>query len=399
MPFDSAVQVKAVVLLVPDIADPVTHRRTEALKEAGCRVVVTGFCRGRFLNSDPPDGPIIAFGRTVDACYRHRFWALALALLRMMKVRDRLRSAAAIYARNLDQLALALAIRTLLRSRAKIFYEVLDIQPMASGSGLGSLLTRALERGALRWVDMLIVSSPAFHSEYFKRRLNYRGRWFLLENKLPRSVQSIAPRVRTVDRWRENRGDRWIVGYFGFIRGQATFDLIVRLARRLSHKVIFRFAGVLTSVDPLSFRRAVDENDNIEFVGGYLNPVDLRSLHAEVDLVWAIDLENTDGNSQWLMPCRFYEAGYFGVPCLAAREFEIGRTIAELECGWTFALPCEREIVEFFETRTPAEYRTKLNNLAAMPDSSFVYGPAADGLGLLVRGDLSCSRVTFSDGG
>ena len=129
MPFDSMAQMNAVVLLVPDVADPVTHKRVEALREAGYQVMVAGFHRGRFLSSPLPGGPHVVFGRTVDACYRHRLWALALALLRMMKVRGRLRSVGAIYARNLDQLALAVAIRVLLRPKAMSFYEALDIQP------------------------------------------------------------------------------------------------------------------------------------------------------------------------------------------------------------------------------------------------------------------------------
>ncbi len=399
MPFDSAAQAKPVVLLVPDIADPVTHKRVEALKEAGCPVVVAGFQRGRFANAAPPGGQHIALGRTADACYKHRLWALMLALPKLVAAADRLRPAGAIYARNLDQLVLALLIRALLQSRAWIFYEVLDIQPLASGKGMRSYFTRALEKVALRCVAMLIVSSPAFHSEYFKRRLNYRGRWFLLENKLPFSIRSIARRPSVRERLEPRPQDRWVIGYFGFIRGQATLDLIVRLARRLRDKVVFRFAGTVTSIDPDSFKRAVAENENIEYLGPYANPGDLPRLYAGVDFIWAIDLENVDGNSQWLMPCRFYEAGYFGVPCLAAAGFEVGRAIAEVDCGWTFELPYEEEIASFLTGLGFDEYRRKLEKLAAMSDSSFVAGPAADGLGLLVRGKLPGGQVVFGDVG
>ena len=59
-----------------------------------------------------------------------------------------------------------------------------------------------------------------------------------------------------------------------------------------------------------------------------MSPRDLASVYDGVDFAWAIDLENTEHNSRWLMPCRFYEAGLHGVPCLAVRGFEIG---AELD--------------------------------------------------------------------
>ena len=77
---------------------------------------------------------------------------------------------------------------------------------------------------------------------------------------------------------------------------------------------------------------------------------DLETLYREVDFAWALDLEHTDHNSRWLMPCRFYEAGYFGVPCLAVRDFEVGTVVEQHGIGWTFDEPLEERLVRFFET-------------------------------------------------
>lgn len=165
-----------------------------------------------------------------------------------------------------------------------------------------------------------------------------------------------------------------MIGYFGLIRGEETFRLITRLARRLGHKVRFEFRGVLTTVDEDRFRSALREHDNISYGGRYDNPADLPELYGGVDLAWAIDLENTASNSRWLLPCRLYEAGYFGVPCLAARGFELGNRVERYGIGWAFDAPFEDELVRFFETLTPDAYSAKQQVLAALPGSAFVGG-------------------------
>jgi succinoglycan biosynthesis protein ExoL len=104
-----------------------------------------------------------------------------------------------------------------------------------------------------------------------------------------------------------------------------------------------------------------------------------------VHFVWAIDLEHIEGNSRWLMPCRFYEAGYFGVPCLAAEDFEIGRTVEELQCGWTFGSPYEPALVEFLSTVTCQQYASKRQRLLELPGSTYIAATAADGLASILR--------------
>lgn len=72
------------------------------------------------------------------------------------------------------------------------------------------------------------------------------------------------------------------------------------------------------------------------------------------------------------MRCRFYEAGHFGVPCLAVHDFEVGRTIEKHRIGWTFDEPLEESLVRFFEHLTPAEYEQVQGRLRAMPAGMFV---------------------------
>ena len=385
MPFDAVACSQRIVLLVPDIADTITRNRVESFLEAGHKLNVLGFRRGRYKRADPAGGPHVNLGSTADARYGQRLAAIIGALPKLVSHRRLLRDADALYSRNLDQLVLALFARIFLRARAPIFYEVLDIQPIFVGKELAAQLVRLIERLCLRSVRLLIVSSGGFHANYYQPVQHYRGRWFLLENKLPASALSL-PRDRP--RRVQDKGqisNRLVVGYFGLIRGQATLNLIEKLAQRLRDRVVFRFAGIVTSVDPANFERVVKNNENIVYDGEYDNPTDLPRLYDSIDFAWALDLENVDGNSRWLMPCRFYEAGYFGVPCLVARDFEIGRTVEEFGCGWSFDAPYEDALVEFFRSLTSAEYGAKRRRLVELPDASFVAGTDADGLARILR--------------
>jgi succinoglycan biosynthesis protein ExoL len=385
MPFDIAGGRKRILLLVPDIADTITHNRVEAFRSVGHELVVAGFRRGRYKRADPPGGPHICLGRTADARYGHRFAAIFGALPRLLARRKTLRPADAIYARNIDQLVLALFCRFVLFVRAPIFYEVLDIQPIFVGNGMVSHLVRLIERLCLRQIRLLIVSSGGFHSNFYLPVQRYQGRWFLLENKLPASVRAVASDRTAPAKTRQPLSGPITVGYFGLIRGDATLDLIERLAKKLGDRALFRFAGIITSVDPTRFRHVVETNPNILYEGQYANPADLPRLYGSVDFAWALDLEHIEGNSRWLMPCRFYEAGYFGVPCLAAKGFEVGRAIEELDCGWTFAEPYEKALLDFFRSVTAEDYARKRQRLFALPDSTYIAATAADGLASILR--------------
>jgi succinoglycan biosynthesis protein ExoL len=300
----------------------------------------------------------------------------------LLGLRKRLVRASCFYARNVDQLMLAIFARKLLRARAWITYEVLDIQPAFVGKGLRARLLRLIERWCLTQVSLIVVSSPGFMRSYYEPIQRYRGNWFLLENKLHASAVPAlsAAREALSARNERNHGYKWVVSYAGLIRGQRTFDLIARLAERFETEVLFRFHGILTTVDPDIFAATIERQPNMLYCGEYVNPRDLVDIYRDTDFVWAIDLENADNNSRWLLPCRFYEAGYLGLPCLAARDFEVGRKVEALGAGWAFPDPFEDTLTAFLTDVTPEEYGEKRRRLSELPASTFIAGDDAAAL-------------------
>ncbi|MBV8186206.1 MAG: hypothetical protein JOY64_00370 [Alphaproteobacteria bacterium] len=370
----------ALMYFGPDVTDASTIKRVQQFIDHGYRVTVFAFRRRRYSSDHQPPWPNVPLGFTSDGRYLHRLWAMLRAIPALLAHRHEASRAAVFYARNIDQLILALLVRLLAGSRAPVAYEVLDIPPILMRRSVAAMLVRGVERLCLRPVDVLVVSSPAFHRNYFAAVQNYRGRWFLLENKLHPSIATMPTPMPMPARRRTASGRPWIVGYFGMIRGQETVALIARLAERLRGTVSFKFRGVLTTVDQATFEDMVSRSPNIVYGGPYAPHRDLAELYGGVDFAWALDLEHVDHNSRWLMPCRFYEAGYFGVPCLAVQDFEVGRAIETHRIGWTFDEPLEDALVQFFERLTSADYERVRSRLQAAPRSMFVAGEDVRGL-------------------
>lgn len=370
---------KTIAFFSQDISDVSTIKRVQQFLSRGFTVTVLGFRRDRYNADFKPEWPHVLLGYTQDRRYVRRMLAILGAIPKLWAERANLACASVFYARNLDQLFLALIARALTNRSATIVYEVLDIQPIQAGPSTVSALVRLAERLCLRSVRYLVLSSAGFYRHFYAPVQRYEGAWVLLENKLPEPIGA-APRNDVPAALPRTVGDRWVVGYFGLIRGQATVDLIVRVAQRLSDRVQFHFRGAFTTVDEARFREALETLPNVSFGGRFSNPTDLPDLYGGVDFAWGIDLENTDNNSRWLLPCRLYEAGYFAVPCLAARGFELGNRVERQGIGWAFDAPFEDALVEFFEALTPVAYQEKRRALQAMPDSAFVAGVDLDAL-------------------
>jgi succinoglycan biosynthesis protein ExoL len=368
----------------PDVTDASTLKRVQQFMDHGYRVNVFAFRRFRYNTDYQPPWPNVPLGFTSDGRYWQRLWALLRAVPVLLAHRRSVARATALYARNIDQLILTLLVRLFAGSRAPIAYEVLDIPPILMRRSLPAMLVRAVERLCLRKIQVLVVSSPAFHRNYFVAVQKYCGAWFLLENKLHPSISSTAVPARPA----AVPERPWVVGYFGLIRGETTIALMARLAERLRGKVTFKFRGILTTVDQATFDGVLGRNPNMVYGGPYAPQRDLADLYGGVDLAWALDLEHVDHNSRWLMPCRFYEAGYFGVPCLAVHGFEVGRAIETHRIGWTFREPLEDSLVEFFEKLTATDYERVQARLKAAPRSMFV---ASEDVGVLCR-ILECAR-------
>src|SRR3546814_1838415 len=115
-----------------------------------------------------------------------------------------------------------------------------------------SRLFRWAERQLLKRSDLLVVSSPGFDRHYFRSVQGYRGRLFLLENKISFAQASAVARPRpdvAAAGAPPAAPQKWVIGWFGTLRCRKRLAMLCRIAAALPDKVEIYLRGVPTETD------------------------------------------------------------------------------------------------------------------------------------------------------
>ena len=81
------------------------------------------------------------------------------------------------------------------------------------------------------------------------------------------------------------------------------------------------------------FESRIARHPNAVWHGPY-DRQDLAAIYGSLDAVWGQDLWQSGANSDWLLPNRLYEAGYFGCPVIAVAGTETAAWVARHGTGW-----------------------------------------------------------------
>ncbi len=277
--------------------------------------------------------PDVHLGVTSGGRYLERSLKLVIAGYRLWKHQEMFSEKNIYYAFNIDNLLLALFARALGNGRGYLVYECADIQPLFISRKIGGALMRAVEKWALKKIDLLVTTSPKFVESYFAAVQDYSGRIAILENKIYPTIKLEVNSIRAAH-------GIMVIGYFGSFRCKRSLEIIARLGELLRTKVKFLLAGFPTQECASLLRRCVSNSEGaIEYLGRFSYPSDLPRLYGAVDVCWGFDWSSEQGNSRWLLPNRLYESGYFAVPILANRDSYLGELIEREGWGWTFAEP------------------------------------------------------------
>ncbi|MEM7043484.1 MAG: glycosyltransferase [Pseudomonadota bacterium] len=355
-----------------DRTDSKVISRIEHLRRLGYKVLGLTYHRIKFNLEHKPDWENIDLGVTEDYAYLQRLKSLMSGVRRVFRERRRLADVDLIFARNIDMALLALAMRLITGNRAPIAYEVLDVHRFFLGDRGHHRFFRALERFVLHRCDALVVSSSGYVRHYFEPIQNYKGRWFLLENKVP------IGSVREVENEPEHRpselGKPWVIGWCGTMRCVESLRMLTEIARRNRDTVRIYMRGFPTETGLEAFKAQIADEPNMIYAGGYKGPEDLAEVYAEVDINWTIELWDhsyDSQNSHWLLPNRLYEGGCFQIPMIALADTETAQRVEELDAGWVFDQPLVDSVSRLLETLTPEAYRNKREKLKALPTSTF----------------------------
>lgn len=315
-----------VLYLAHDLDDSAIDRRCRMLRLGGAEVTLAGFRRG----DGPLSEPAIVLGRTRNGKLAGR----VLSVLRSVAVPSRqvLDGPApdVILARNLEMLALAVAFGRRF-PRARVVYELLDVHRLLLGEGMISRVLRRIEARLMHKTALVVISSPGFQRGYLTRFRRPVRQVLLVENK-PLATEPVPAEASTGD-------GPLTIGWFGILRCAWSLAALDRLTRAAPgrYQVILRGRPALDAVP--DFHATVAANPDLAFRGAYRWPDDLASIYAGVDLVWLIDRYEAGGNSDLLLPNRFYEGGLHGAVPLALAGTETADRLKALGVGVTAGAP------------------------------------------------------------
>lgn len=354
---------KPLLYFVPDVTDAKLFDRVRAFRASGFDVMTVGFSRRRYDTGQVIDWPHLKLGEVADRSYLPRVIGVGRLIAGITRIRQHLKGAAQGFfiARNLD-MALMVCIVLPVLPRGCFVYECLDISPiMVKKSRIGRF-ARTLERATLRRVGTLWTSSQGFVLNYFIPLQGYKGPVALIENKIAQP----APRLSRVP-----PEGVWHIGWFGTLRCKRSLDEICAIAGAMRGRVVFHLYGYPARIGEAAFVDAIAPHDNITLHGPYA-PDDLPEMLAGVHFSWGFDYADTWGNSQWLLPNRLYEAGYYHRPMLADSTHKSGAVIDTTATGWTFdGATLQADLISFLEGLSIDDWRACVARIAQRPDSAY----------------------------
>jgi succinoglycan biosynthesis protein ExoL len=349
-----------------DLNDPAIPRRVTMLREGGAQVTLFGFHRSLKPPADSA-GPI-DFGRTYDGRPINRIPAIARTAMMLGRWRTEMIGADIVMARTLEMLFLASIARMRFAPSASVVYECLDIHRMMMGSNrLGSAL-RAIEGRLLKGSDTLVVSSPAFVSEYFAKRYPHLPSICLVENKL---IFSEIGNVRDVIAQSPAPGPPWRIGWFGVIRCHRSLKLLAALCRSAPGLVEVEIRGRPTEALQQELDKTLPHTPAMSFLGPYSRS-DLGQLYGGIHFIWAMDFYEAESNSIWLLPNRLYEGSLYGAVPIALSSTATAQWLREHSAGILLAEPLDASLAEFVHSHTGSDYASERAKVARIPHSALI---------------------------
>jgi len=298
------------------------YKRVAALKYLGIETKVLAFERDAYPGKGIPGG-YISLGKIEHGKFLKRLIPIIKAV---QVVYSEIKDADVIYAFDYDMAFLGIIASKRLRHKPRLVYEVGDIHEILLGKNLIHRSLRNLDKFIMNKTHLLVVTSEAFVTGYFKGILGLNNfRYFVLENKL--AINQLL-KIETTKLEQNKKKIR--IGYFGKLNCNESWEIIKQIVQSSEGKIEVYVRGESKGVE--SFEPDVKEINGITYEGTYISPDDLPKIYGKVDIVWGA-ARRERLNSLWARRCRFYESCFFQKPIIAFWDSEDGRIVEELKIG------------------------------------------------------------------
>lgn len=245
----------------------------------------------------------------------------------------------------------------------KLRHQVRDLHQLQLSNSLKSYFFIKLEAFLLKKVECLMISSPEFFNQYYKKI--YKGKVVILEN---------VPSKQTWADFKKSKIESvFTIGFIGIIRYKKSMHQLIKAVQILANegfaiKVVFAGGG-----DIEGLLEGITDRHLFEILGSYEYTKDIKRLYKNIDLIYTV-YDSYNRNCQLAMPNKFYESIITKIPILVAKNTFLESEVFKIGIGSSVMSDDIDSLVELLRSAIKNEgwYVQALENLNIC-DASFYF--------------------------
>ena len=351
-----------ILYLLPVISHARYNKRIGALNKLGTKSTILAFDRD-YYPGKAFDSGYESLGRVQHRRYIKRIIPLVKAFF---KIRRRIKDTDVVYTFGLDLLGMVWLSCIGQNKCPKIVYEVGDIRGVLLGRGLFAKCLRWLERFLLKRIDLLVVTSEAYVTGYYKKIQGLHSiKYHIIENKVDRDGMSCS-----VTQHKNKKENVIRIGYFGLIRCQRSWEILKKTVRMGNGGIRLYVRGIAMGIK--NFEQEAEATPYVTYDGSYVYPDDLVDMYRQIDVSWIAHYHGKS-NLLWSRANRFYEACFFKKPMFAQACTEDNRVVETLGLGVSIDLSDVEETVNHILNVTENELTQWRKNIVQLPTDVYIY--------------------------
>jgi len=216
-----------------------------------------------------------------------------------------------------------------------------------------------LAKFSMRFMDFAFITAPLYYEKYLK----------IIDPELSkRSVAWVpnAPMRRDFDGLVKTPHRGLQLGYFGFLRGADSINMLSEILAELNlkgQKISILFAGI--GIEKPLVEQLADKYSFVKYFGPF-NYTNVRPLYEQIDIVYSVYL--LDHNKKIHMSCRLSEAINCNLPIIVQADSYQAEYVQKYDIGYVVKYGQKQELKTLLKRiyEHPQELDSKAENCASI---------------------------------